>query len=66
MKNPEKEKLVRNWILFARENLRFGKAGMEQDFSPYHTVCFMCQGSVEKYLKAFLLWNGWDLRKTHP
>jgi len=65
MKNPEKVKLVKDWLAFAKENLLFAQAGMEEDFSPYHTVCFLCQGSAEKYLKAFLLWNGWELKKTH-
>jgi len=38
---------------------------MKEDFSPYHTICFLCQGSAEKYLKAFLIWQGWELKKTH-
>jgi HEPN domain-containing protein len=25
----------------------------------------LCQGSAEKYLKAFLIWKGWELKKTH-
>ena len=65
MKSPEKVKLIKNWLSFARENLLFAKAGMKEYFSPYHTVCFMCQGSAEKYLKAFLLWKGWKLKRTH-
>ena len=63
--NPEKVKLIKNWLSFARENLLFAKAGMKEDFSPYHTICFMCQGSTEKYLKTFLLWKVWELKKTH-
>ena len=39
--------------------------GNERDYAPYHTICFLCQGSAEKYLKAFLIWNGWELKKTH-
>jgi len=65
MKSPENVKLIKDWLSFARENLLFAKAGMKEDFSPYHTICFMCQGSAEKYLKAFLLWKGWELKKTH-
>ncbi len=65
MRNPAKEKLVRDWLFFGKENLLFAKSGMKEDFSPFHTICFLCQGSAEKYLKAFLLWNGWKLKKTH-
>lgn len=65
MRNPTKEKLVKDWLFFAKENLLFAKSGMKEDFSPFHTICFLCQGSAEKYLKAFLLWNGWKLKKTH-
>ncbi|MBC8234096.1 HEPN domain-containing protein [bacterium] len=65
MKSPEKVKFIKDWLSFARENLLFAKAGMKEAFSPYHTICFMCHGSAEKYLKAFLLWKGWELKRTH-
>ena len=65
MKKAEKEQLVKDWLKFARENLLFAKAGLTEDFSPFHTICFLCQGSAEKYLKAFLIWNGWELIKIH-
>jgi HEPN domain-containing protein len=64
-KNEEEIKLVKDWLKFARENLLFARSGMKEEYAPYHTVCFLCQGSVEKYLKAFLIWNGWELKKTH-
>jgi HEPN domain-containing protein len=38
---------------------------MKEDFAPYHTVCFLCQGSAEKYLKAYLISQGWELEKIH-
>lgn len=63
--NEEEIALVKDWLRFARENLLFAKSGMKEDFSPYHTICFMCQGSAEKYLKAFLIWKGWELKKIH-
>ncbi len=65
MSVEENEKLVEDWLSFARENLLFAKSGMNQDFSPYHTICFLCQGSAEKYLKAYLIKNEWQLEKTH-
>ena len=64
-RDAEEIKLVKDWIRFAGENLLLAHSGMEEDFSPFHTICFLCQGSAEKYLKAFLIWNGWELKKTH-
>ncbi|MFH1963586.1 MAG: HEPN domain-containing protein [bacterium] len=57
--------MVKDWLKFAKENLLFAHSGMKEDYSPYHTICFLCQGSAEKYLKAFLIWNGWEIKKIH-
>jgi len=65
MKNPEQNRLIKDWLCLAKENLLFAKAGMKEDFSPFHTICYLCQGGSEKYLKAFLLWKGWELKKIH-
>lgn len=64
-KNADEIKLVKDWLKFAEENLLLAHSGMGEDFSPLHTICFLCQGSAEKYLKAFLIWNEWNLKKTH-
>ena len=64
-KSNEEVKLVKDWLKFARENLLFARSGIKEEFSPYHTICFLCQGGAEKYLKAYLIWNGWALKKTH-
>jgi HEPN domain-containing protein len=64
-RSAEETKLVKDWLRFAEENILLARSGMKEEFSPYHTICFLCQGSAEKYLKAFLVWNGWELKKTH-
>ena len=64
-KNPAEIELINNWLSFALENLLTAKSLIKENFSPFHTICFMCQGSAEKYLKAFLIWNGWNLKRTH-
>ena len=64
-RNPEEVELIQNWLSYAKENLLTAKTIIKEDFSPYHTVCFMCQGSAEKYIKAYLIWNGWILKKIH-
>ena len=64
-RSKEEIKLVKDWLRFAKENILLARSGMREEFSPYHTICFLCQGSGEKYLKAFLIWTGWELKKTH-
>jgi HEPN domain-containing protein len=31
----------------------------------FRTVCFLCQSAAEKYLKGYLISQGWTLEKTH-
>ena len=64
-KSKEEIDLVKSWLRLAKENLLFARSGMKEHYAPYHTICFLCQGSAEKYLKAFLIWNGWKLKKIH-
>lgn len=64
-KTPDLSKLVDEWLILARESLLSAKALAQADFSPNHMVCFLCQGSAEKYLKAYLISKGWKLRKIH-
>ncbi len=64
-KNKEEVKLIKDWLKLAEENLSYAKLGMKEKKSFFHTTCFMCQGSTEKYLKAYLIWKGWELEKVH-
>ena len=64
-RSEEKIYFVKDWLKLAKENLLFAIAGMKEDFSPYQTICFLCQSSAEKYLKAYLILSGWDLKKIH-
>ena len=38
---------------------------IETDRPAYHTICFLCQSAAEKYLKGYLIAQGWELEKTH-
>ena len=42
MKNQAKEKRISDWLKFANESLLFAKAGMKEEFSPFHTICYLC------------------------
>ncbi len=64
-RTPEMQKLINDWLTFAKENLLYARAGLKEDFSPFHTICFLCHGSAEKYLKSYLISQGWELDKIH-
>ena len=69
MKKMNKE-YVKEWLLYAKDNLIAAKlaikaASDDEHFIPYHTINYMCQQSAEKYLKAYLIYNGWILKKVH-
>ena len=53
------------WLKYAEGDLHLAQWGMQDKNPVYHSICFLCQSSAEKYLKALLLKNNWKLRKTH-
>lgn len=67
MSDPEKKPVETPaaWIRFADENLAVAEREMAADDPAHHTVCFLCQSAAEKYLKGYLIAQGWDLEKTH-
>ncbi len=59
------EDTVKNWIIKAENDFKIGKDEMETDKPVTDMVCFHMQQCAEKYLKAFLIFNGKEIRKTH-
>jgi HEPN domain-containing protein len=55
----------REWFRYAEGDLRVAQNTMGAEEPPYHTVCFLCQGAAEKFLKGLLIAHGWSLVKTH-
>jgi HEPN domain-containing protein len=53
------------WLLYANENLQVAKREMQNQTPAFHTVCFLCQSAAEKFLKGYLIAQGWNLEKTH-
>ena len=53
------------WMKFANENLQVAKHEIEREEPACHTICFLCRESAEKFLKAYLISKGWELKKTH-
>lgn len=66
MKKSEEEiQLLKDWLRLAKENLLVAKSIITAEYAPYHTVCFLCHSSAERYLKAYLIYQEWELKKTH-
>jgi len=63
--NNETKNYVKQWILIANEDLLVVDKLTESEIIATSSVCFHCQQAVEKYLKAFLISNGMDIKKTH-
>ena len=63
--NNETKAYVNQWILKANEDLFVVDKLTEVEVIATSSACFHCQQAVEKYLKAFLISNGIEIRKTH-
>lgn len=56
---------IKQWLAKANEDLLVVEKLTEYEIIATSSVCFHCQQAVEKYLKAFLIANGVDIKKTH-
>ena len=55
-----------NWFQFGDNDLASAKFLLGMHPQPLEQICFLCHQSAEKYLKAFLIFNGMDdFPKTH-
>jgi len=58
------KKEVDEWILRADKDLEEAKFLLENN-RPLENVAYFVHQSIEKYLKAFLISNGWEFEKIH-
>ena len=66
MLNENVLKKIIQWITFANEDLQFAQHGLTITKKPPHRlIAFHAQQSVEKYLKAFLVFKNVDFPHTH-
>ncbi len=58
---------VKKWVMKAINDINIVKHELVQPDSEMVTdaICFHCQQSVEKFLKAYLVMNKIDIGKTH-
>lgn len=53
------------WLRYANEDLHVAEGAFLDSAPSYHTICFLCQSATEKFLKGYLIAQGWTLEKTH-
>lgn len=58
------KKEVAEWILRANRDLDEAKFLFESN-RPLENAAYFVHQAIEKYLKAFLISNNWELEKTH-
>ena len=63
--NDEAMTVAREWMAKADNDLRSAAHLLKMKDCPTDTVCFHAQQCVEKYLKALLVAQGIQFRKTH-
>ena len=59
------EDAVKKWIAKAESDLKIAKDEMQFPEPATDAVCFHTQQCAEKYLKAFLIFHGKPLKRTH-
>lgn len=63
--NEETKQYIRRWIAKAADDLIVIEKLTQFEVVATSAVCFHCQQVVEKYLKAYLIASGVEIRKTH-
>jgi len=63
--NNETKKFIKDWIAKANEDLLVINRLTERSIIATSAICFHCQQLVEKILKAYLIANGKEIKKTH-
>lgn len=63
--NEATKDFIGQWLSKANEDLLVVERLTETEIIAATAVCFHCQQAVEKFLKAFLITNSIDVKKTH-
>ena len=61
-----KEEILQQWLHRGEEELESAEyLSTKHHPTPDETICYLCQQSAEKYLKAFIFYNDVEPDKTH-
>jgi HEPN domain-containing protein len=61
----DKQNIVEEWVRFSKNDLETAEYLLGMRPLPLEIICYHCQQSVEKILKAYLLCGKADMPKTH-
>lgn len=61
----KKKVYIEEWLNFAKEDLDTAKVLLNGDFLFNRSICYHCQQSAEKDLKAYIIYLDLPLNKTH-
>ncbi len=60
------DKIVKIWLKYANDDLKAGVLLFNNDPDEFKSiVCYHMEQAVEKYLKAYLIFNNKEINKTH-
>jgi len=59
------KRIVKEWLDQADEDFAFASANLDVRDEFYSRICFHFQQAAEKYLKAFIIFKGLELKKIH-
>ena len=62
---PALKAFIESWLNKAGHDLMSAQRLLEIEPMILDNACFHCQQAVEKYLKAFLVYKGRDIERTH-
>lgn len=62
---PDISAEAQEWILYAKRDLDSADFLLNMKPQPFEIICYHCQQSAEKMLKAFLIQNNCKIEKTH-
>ena len=64
--DKEKDEILQQWLHRGEEELSSAEyLSTMRHPTPDETICYLCQQSAEKYLKAFIFYNDIEPEKTH-
>ncbi|MGB9637992.1 MAG: HEPN domain-containing protein [bacterium] len=59
------EETIKNWSIKAERDLKIAQKELLTDDPITDAIFFHTQQAIEKYLKAFLIYNNKEIKKTH-
>lgn len=62
---PALKTYIESWLNKAEHDLLSAQRLLEIEPMILDNACFHCQQAIEKYLKAFLIYHGRDVERTH-